>query len=52
MAEIVGIPTVWEYNYKILFKNFETGREMTISCEDKQTDFFIVLLLNLVVIMT
>ena len=52
MTEILSPPTVWEYNYTILFKNLETGREITISCEDKQTDFLIVFLLNLVVIMT
>ena len=44
--------TFWECRDKILSWNIETGTEITISCEDAQTEFINIVLLSVSLRMT
>ena len=40
---ILGIPTIWEYRYKISLRNIDIRRGITISSDDAQSELLIIL---------
>ena len=42
VRKILGRPTIWKYNYKMLLKNIESERKIANICWDTQTEYLII----------